>query len=226
MRKLLAALGGAGVLLAVLAQVDVLSRHLAEGLTCACIAGLALFAPASGSVSELSSAGMSGAAAYEAARPYLPLVASGLLLAFVFGTRATRSRSLRELVFHLGGAFVAGTAASWVSRTETPADVALWLLGITLAAVLASAPWLVPNETLHSLLLRRLAARAEGPLRVRLLRAAIVARRLEAPTAEARRTLEDVRARAERVVGASCATADAELIRRVDELARATRVPR
>ena len=34
--------------------------------------------------------GASGALAYEAVRPYLPLVAMGLLLAAIFGTRAMR----------------------------------------------------------------------------------------------------------------------------------------
>jgi hypothetical protein len=178
MRRALGVLGAVGLLLAVFAQVDVPPGRLADALILSSTAVLVLVGhPSASHAAELSAFGVDGAAAYQASRPVLPLVASALLLTFVFGTRATRSRSWRELAFHLGMAFAAGAAAACVSRTETPAQVALWLLALTSAAVLAGIPWLVPHDSWRSLALRRLAACARGPLRWRLLRAVVVVRR-------------------------------------------------
>ncbi|MCZ7681885.1 MAG: hypothetical protein M5U28_25065 [Sandaracinaceae bacterium] len=161
----------------------------------------------------------------------LPLLASGLLLTFVFGTRAMRARSWRELGLHLGLAFVAGVAASWVVRAEDRTEVALWLAAVTIAALLSSVPWLVPTDAPRVVALRRLASRARGSLRARLLRAAAVARRLSragslsrADEAIVQRTFEQVLAIAERrVEGRGSAAIEDELSRCIERLAQIAR---
>jgi hypothetical protein len=180
MRRAWIFVGAAGVVFALLGHVDPLSPVLAAAITVGASIGLALLAHGGATLSaEAVALGASGALAYEAARPWLPLLASGFLLTFVFGTRAMRSRSWRELAFHLALAFGGGVAASWVAQAQDRSEVALWLVAVTVAAVLASIPWLVPSDGPRAFALRRLAARAPaGPLKVRLLRAVIAARRM------------------------------------------------
>ncbi len=169
----------AGVALAALGQLDALGPVAAASVTVLSSVGLALLAHGGVPLAtEAAAMGASGALAYEAARPVMPLAASGLLLVFVFGTRAMRARSWRELAFHLGAAFVSGVAASWVAEAHQGQELGLWMVAITVASLLASIPWLLPADAARGFALRRLASRARGPLRVRLLRAVVAHGRL------------------------------------------------
>ncbi len=231
MRSAWALVGAAGLACALAAEVDLQGQALASA---AAIAGALLAATLAGgaaAATEAAALGGDGALALEAARPMLPLIASGLLLTFVFGTRAMRARSWRELGLHLGLAFVAGVAASWVVRAEDRTEVALWLAAVTIAALLSSVPWLVPTDPPRALALRRLAARARGPLRARLLRAAALARRLarqgalpRAEEALVRRAFEQVLEIAERrVEGRGSPALEDELSHAVERLAQIAR---
>lgn len=222
----------AGVVLALLGQLDSLTPLAAAAVTVSSSLALALLAHGGIPLAtEAVAMGASGALAYEAARPYLPLVASGLLLAFVFGTRAMRSKSWRELAFHVGVAFVGGVAASWVAHAHRGVEVTLWLVAITVAALLASIPWLLPADPARGFALRRLAARSRGPLRIRLLRAVAVHGRLgeaELPRRLQRRidrAFDEVARRAEHRLEHPNAS-DAALIEGVDQLARVERAAR
>ena len=171
--------GAAGLVLAVLGELDALSPVAAAAVTVVSSVGLAMLAHGGSSLgTEAVAFGASGALAYEAMRPYVPLVASGLLLTFVFGTRAMRSRTARELVVHLGAAFAGGAAAAWVTRANQGLETSLWMVAVVMAALLASVPWLVPADAPRTFALRRLASRARGPLRWRLLRAVVSHRTL------------------------------------------------
>jgi hypothetical protein len=141
-----------------------------------------------------------------------------------------RSKSWRELALHLGLAFGAGTAASWVRDAHDQTEISLWLVAVTVAAVLASVPWLLPSEGPRAYALRRVAARAQGPLRVRLLRAAVLARKLaELPLPRRLKkrvmgALDEVIALAERrLERRGSALMEAELARSVDHLGRIAR---
>lgn len=231
MRRAWAFVGVAGVVFGGLAHLDVLPPALAAGLTVVSSVALALLAHGGGTLAtEAVALGAGGALAYEASRPYLPLVASGLLLTFVFGTRAMRSQSWRELALHLGLAFIGGAAASWVRDAHDRMEVTLWLIAVTVAAVLASIPWLLPSEGPRAFALRRAAARAQGPLRTRLLRASVLARKLaELPLPRrlhkrVMRALDEVLALAERrLEGRGSALMEAELARSVVHLGRIAR---
>lgn len=228
--------GAAGAAIALLGQLDFVSPALAAAITVGASIGLALLAHGGSTLAaEAVAFGAGGALAYEVAQPYLPLVASGLLLTFVFGTRAMRARSWRELGFHLALAFVAGVAASWVAGVEARSDVTLWLIAITVAAVLASVPWLLPSDGPRAFALRRLAGRAQGPLKLRLIRAVIAARRLGdlaqplPPRVRKRidRAFDDVIALAERrLEGRGGAILEQDLARNVDHLSRIARAAR
>ncbi|MEZ4337633.1 MAG: hypothetical protein R3B82_13525 [Sandaracinaceae bacterium] len=127
--------GAAGLVLAVLGQLEALGPVASAGITVASTVMLALIAHGGVPLAtEAVAFGASGAVAYEATRSYVPLVASGLLLTFVFGTRAMRSRTWRELAFHLGLAFASGVAASWVARANAGLEVTLWMTAIMVAA--------------------------------------------------------------------------------------------
>lgn len=155
--------GLAGLALALLGQLDALGPITAAGITVASSVGLALIAHGGAPLAgEAVAFGASGAVAYEATRSYVPLIASGLLLTFVFGTRAMRSRTWRELGFHLALAFASGVAASWVARANAGLEASLWMTAIMVASLLASAPWIVPNDAPRTFALRRLASRARG----------------------------------------------------------------
>ncbi len=233
MQRAWAFVGASGVVFAVLGQLDVLPPLAAAAIAVGSSVGLALLAHGGTALaSEAVAFGAGGALAYEAARPYLPLVATGLLLTFVFGTRAMRARNWRELLFHLSVAFIAGIAASWVARLPQGTDVTLWLTAVTVAAVLASVPWLLPSEGPRAFALRRLAARAQGPLRSRLLRGVVIAQRMgELPAPLPRplrkrvtRAFDEVIAIAERrLEGRGAAVMEQELARTVDHLTRIVR---
>ena len=173
--------------------------------------------------------GASGALAYEATRPFLPLLASGLLLTFIFGSRAMRSKTWRELGFHVGVAFVGGVAASWVAQANAGLETTLWMTAIVVAALLSSLPWIVPTDAPRTFALRRVAARARGPLRVRLLRAVVAhsrLRELELPTKLRRRverSFDEVIRRAEQRVDREAA---ADVTKSVDQLVRVARAAR
>lgn len=221
--------GGAGLALALLGQADFLSPVLAAAITVGSTVVLALLAHGGLPLaSEAVAMGAGGALAYEATRAYIPLLASGLLLAFVFGTRAMRSRNVRELVFHVGLAFAGGIAASWVTRANQGLEVTLWLTAITVAALLASIPWLVPTDAPRTFALRRVASRARGPLRFSLLRAVVAHRALmeiELPQKLRRRverTFDDVIRRAERCLERD-GRRDDELGRIISQLQRVSR---
>jgi hypothetical protein len=236
MRRAWAFVGAAGVVFALFGQLDNMPPAAAAGLTVISSVALALLAHGGTSLaSEAVALGAGGALAYEAARPYLPLVATGLLLTFVFGTRAMRARSWRELSFHLGAAFVGGMGASWIARAQQGSEMTLWLVAVIVAAILASVPWLVPTDGPRAFALRRLAARAQGPLRFRLLRAVVIARRMaELPAPLPRRVskrvlhaFDEVIMLAERRLdGRSSALIDGELARTIDHLTRIARAAR
>lgn len=222
--------GAAGLALALLGQVDALSPLAAAGITVASSVALALLAHGGVPLAtEAVAFGASGALAYEATRAYLPLVASGLLLVFVFGSRAMRSRTWRELGFHLSVAFAGGVAASWVARANAGLETTLFLTAIVVAALLSSLPWIVPSDAPRTFALRRVAGRAHGPRRVRLLRAVVAHRRLrelDLPRDLRRRverSFDDVIRRAEhradREVGG-------DIERSVDQLVRVARAAR
>lgn len=228
MRRAWALLAAAGVLCAAAGQLELPPRALASGLRLASTLVVAVLTRSGlGSALDVTSLAEGGALAYEAAQPLLPLVASGLLLTFVFGARAMRSSSWRELVLHLAIAFVGGVAASWVVRADDRGDVALWLVAIIVAALLSSVPWLLPRDGARVRALVLLAARANGPLRMRLLRAAAAARRLgRAPSLppDARRDLDEVLAIAtRRIEGRGSRAIEQDLSRAVDRLSRIAR---
>lgn len=170
-------LGGAGLALGLLSQLDRLWPIAGAAVTVLGSVVLAVLAHG-GPASQAVAMGAGGALAYEGAGPYLPLVATGLWLTIVFGTCAMRSRSWRELAFHLSVAFACGVAASWVARANAGLETSLWMVAVMVAALLASAPWLIPADAPHAYALRALASRARGPLRERLLRAVVTHRRL------------------------------------------------
>lgn len=224
--------GAAGLALALLGQLDGLGPVAAAAVTVASSVGLALIAHGGVPLaSEAIAFGASGALAYEASRPIFPLLASGLLLAFVFGTRAMRSRTWRELCFHVGVAFFAGVSASWVARANEGMDMTLWLVALGVAALLASIPWLLPAGAARGFALRRLAGRARGAMRVRLLRAVCAhdeLRELELPRAVERRldrAFDDVTKQAERLLERTTGS-DVRLVEAVDQLTRVARAAR
>lgn len=232
MRSAWALVGAAGLACALAAEIDLHGEALASGASLAGALLAATLAPGSvAAATDAASLGERGALALEVARPMLPLLASGLLLTFVFGARAMRARSWRELGLHLGLAFVSGAAASWVVRADDRAEVALWLAAVTIAALLSSVPWLVPTDPPRVVALRRLASRARGSLRARLLRAAAVARRLSragslarADEAIVQRTFQQVLAIAERRVdGRGSLAIEDELSRCIERLAEIAR---
>ncbi len=222
--------GAAGVALTVLGQLDPSAAVVEAGLRAGATVLLAVLAHGGGSLAgEVATWGAGGARAYETARPLLPLVSSGLMLASVFGVRAMRASSLRELAAHLLFAFAGGVTASWAARAGARSEVTLWLFAVTFAAVLSSTPWLMPREGLRGLALRWLAARAEGPVRWRLLRGLALARRLGDAPGRSRdpgvgRALEEVLVLASRSVHGGAPVALARSIRRLEELERAGRV--
>jgi len=171
--------GAAGLVLAVLGEIDALGPLAAAGVTVASSVGLALIAHGGAPLAtEAVAMGAGGALAYEATRSYVPLLAAGLLLTFVFGTRAMRSKTWRELGFHLVVAFAGGVSASWVMRANAGLEATLWLTAIVVAAMLASVPWILPADAPRTFALRRLAGRAHGTMRLRILRAVVAHRRL------------------------------------------------
>lgn len=219
--------GAAGLVLAVLGQLDAVGPVASAGVTVASTVMLALIAHGGVPLAtEAVAFGASGAVAYEATRSFVPLIASGLLLTFVFGTRAMRSRTWRELAFHLTLAFASGVAASWVARANAGLEATLWMTAIMVAALLASAPWLVPSDAPRTFALRRLAGRARGAGRWRLLRAVVAHRQLrelELPTALRRRVeraFDDVIRRAEHRLDGEGA---AGIQRTIDQLVRVAR---
>lgn len=223
--------GAAGLALALLGQVDLLHPVAAAAVTVASSVALALLAHGGAPLAtEAVAFGASGALAYEGARSYVPLVASGLLLAFVFGTRAMRSKTWRELVLHVAVAFAGGFAASWVARANAGLEVTLWMTAVVVAALLASVPWIVPTDAPRTFALRRLAWRAKGPLRWRILRAVVVHRRLGdaelAPRLRRRveRSFDDLIARCERRLDRRASeTIDASVASAVGQLTRVAR---
>ncbi|MFK7990417.1 MAG: hypothetical protein AB8I08_30625 [Sandaracinaceae bacterium] len=171
--------GGIGLVLGVVSQLDACSPVVAAALTLGGTVVLGLLAHGGVPVSpESVTLAAGGALAYEGVRPYLPLAATGLLLAFIFATRAMRSRSIRELVLHLGVAFSAGVAASWVVTSNQGLDTSLWLVAVMIAALVASIPWILPADAPRTFALRRLAHRSHGPMRTRMLRAVVAHRTL------------------------------------------------
>jgi hypothetical protein len=223
--------GAAGLVLALLGQVDALSPVAGAAVTVLSSVALALLAHGGPALaSEAVAFGAGGALAYEGMRSYLPLVASGLLLTFVFGTRAMRSRSWRELSFHLGVAFVGGVGASWVARANAGLETSLWMVAVVVAALLASVPWIVPADAPRTFALRKLASRARGPLRWRLLRAVVAHRRLadlELPGRLRRRIergFDELRDKCERRFDRRVLDrVDPDLERSVDQLVRVAR---
>ncbi|HJL19889.1 MAG TPA: hypothetical protein RMH99_29770 [Sandaracinaceae bacterium LLY-WYZ-13_1] len=223
--------GVAGLVLAVLGQLEVVSPVLGVAVTVLSSVALALLAHGGPALaSEAVAMGAGGALAYEGMRAYLPLLASGLLLTFVFGTRAMRSRTWRELSFHLGLAFTSGVAASWVARANAGLETSLWTVAVVVAALLASVPWLVPADPARTFALRKLADRARGPLRWRLLRAVVAHRRLadlELPSAVRRRVeraIDVLRARVERRLDRRLVDrVDPDVARTVEQLVRVSR---
>jgi len=222
--------GAAGLGVALLSQIDALGPVAAAGVTVGTSVVLALLAHGGVPLAaEAVAFGASGAFAYEATRSTVPLVASGLLLTFVFGTRAMRSKSWRELVFHLVAAFAGGVSASWVTRANAGLETTLWMVAIVVAALLASMPWIVPSDAPRTFALRRAASRARGALRVRLLRAVITHRRLcelDLPRPlrqRVERAFDDVIRRAERRLDRE---PTGGLDRTVDQLVRVERAAR
>lgn len=170
--------GAAGLVLAVLGQIDALGPVASAGIRAASRVMLALIAHGGAPLAPESTAFDASGVAYEATASCVPLVASGLLLTFVFGTRAMRSRTWRELGVHLALAFASGVAASWVARADAGLEITLWMTALMVAALLASAPWLLPSDAPRTFALRRLAGRARGAARVRMLRAVVAHRQL------------------------------------------------
>lgn len=222
--------GAAGLVLALLSQLDALGPLAAAGVTVASTVALALIAHGGAPLaSEAIAFGASGAVAYEATRSYVPVLASGLLLTFVFGTRAMRSRTWRELGLHLALAFASGVAASWVARANAGLEATLWMTAVMVAALLASAPWLLPSDAPRTFALRRLAGRARGPGRVRLLRAVIAhrhLRELELPRAlrvRVERAFDDVIRRTEQRLDGEGGGGVARTVEQLVRVARAAR---
>ncbi|MGF1470012.1 MAG: hypothetical protein ACFCGT_28160 [Sandaracinaceae bacterium] len=208
-----AALAGAGLTLllgldAVVAAGASWGPTLAAALAVLTSVGLAV--TAHGGLTLLPHAvafGAAGALVYEAVRPTLPLVAAGLLLAAVFGTRAMRARSFPEVGLHVAAAFVSGVAAAGVILAHQGAERLTFLVAVVVAGLLSSVPWLVPADRPRPFALRRAASRLRAPLRFALLRAAAseqriqdleppiprpVRRRVDAETRELLRLAEDL----------------------------------
>jgi len=223
--------GGAALTLALLGQLDAFGPVGAAAITVGSSVVLALLAHGGTSLAtEAVAFGAGGALAYEAVRSYLPLVGMGILLAAIFGTRAMRSRSWRELGFHVAFAFAGGAAASWVVRANAGLESTLWTVAIVVAALLASLPWIVPTDAPRTFALRRLSARARGPARFALLRAVVAHRRLsEADVPEKMRrrldrAFDDVIRRSERRLDARGDRAQLDVRDSVDQLVRVARL--
>lgn len=223
--------GGIGLVLGVVSQLDACTPAVAAALTVGGSVVLGLLAHGGVPVSpESVTLAAGGALAYEGVRPYLPLAATGLLLAFIFATRAMRSRSVRELVLHLGVAFSAGVAASWVVTSNQGLQTSLWLVAVMIAALVASIPWILPADAPRTFALRRLAHQTQGPLRFRLLRAVVAHRtlaELDLPKplrTRVERAVDDLRRRVTTRSGWRAPTEDVR--RQVDQLTRVARAAR
>ncbi len=220
--------GAAGLVLAVLGQIEALGPLASAGIRAASRVMLARITHAGAPLATESAAFGASGVAYEASASCVPLLASGLLLSFVFGTRAMRSRTWRELAVHLALAFASGVAASWVARADAGLEITLWMTAIMVAALLASAPWLLPSDAPRTFALRRLAGRARGTARVRMLRAVVAHRQLrdvELPSALRRgveRAFDDVIRRGERRLDGDGGRAH----RTIEQLVRVARVAR
>ena len=203
--------GVAALALHGLARFELLDPFGAAAVTLASSVAMALVAHGGTALgAEAIALGAGGALGYEAVRPYFPLVAMGILLAFVFATRAMRSRGWRELGFHLASAFAGGVAASWVAHTMRGHDTIIWSSALLVGALLSSIPWILPADAPRTFALRRLAARTRGTLRWRLLRAVVAHRRLaelELP--------RNLRRRVDASLDSLCARVERRLDRRV-----------
>lgn len=121
--------------------------------------------------------GALGALAWASLRPLAPIPAGAVLVVALYAARAVRARDAASVVTQLALAAAAGAAATWVVLRYGDAEPMVRAVALTMAALLASAPFAltVPHPRVHALL--SLAARTRGPARLRLLRAAALARR-------------------------------------------------
>ena len=198
-------------------------------------AGAILAAVLSGSPSPLAlGLGAAGALVHTALAPVSVALAGGALFAIAMGARAVRARSIVARVAILAIAFTGGGAGVWIGWAYVDATAAVQAASVAVAALLASSALVVAVDDPVAYRLRELAARANAPLRTRLLRGVAIRRRyLDAQGAlsrHARRRLERawrsfVRTAAVRVDGGAAARSalDVRLGAYVHGLRRVTR---
>lgn len=141
------------------------------------VGGSVIAAALGGATPAAVGLGASGALAYVALRPSLPLAAAALLAMLAYGARAVRARDAAAAVVHLALASLAGAASAWVLLRHGGADPITRSAAVVVATLLVSAPFALHVEDPRVVLLARLARSARGPARARLLRAAALRRR-------------------------------------------------
>lgn len=119
------------------------------------------------------------AACYGLFWPFAPILACALIFGLLYTGRALRAPGGKKAILaHLSIAFVSGGAGAWVVLTHQTAAWHLLAVAITVAALIASIPLLLPVDDHLTSVLRGLARRGSGTLRWRLERAASLRRRM------------------------------------------------
>lgn len=134
-----------------------------------------------GAVSPLSLIfGAFGAFAFTLLWPVSPVLAGGALFAGLFAPRSLRAPGgVVGLCLHSAVAIVGGLAALWLVSTYLHDGFSVRAVSVVVAALLASAPWLLPVDDNLARALRAMAARNRGTTRWRLERAAALRREVE-----------------------------------------------
>lgn len=126
----------------------------------------------------------------------------------------------------------AGAAAGRLREAYAGESAAVFAVATAVAALVSALPFVLAVEAPRTFALRRLSARARGPLRVRLLRAVALHRRVERldlPSRTQRRIergFEELAVRLERRLDRSASRADPALQQAVDQLERWVRAVR
>ncbi|MBW2461917.1 MAG: hypothetical protein JRH11_09730 [Deltaproteobacteria bacterium] len=173
------------------------------------MAGVLLSVVLAGAVSPPAVAlGALGAVAVTAVSPFSVALGGALLVAFAYGARILRARTLVAGAVTLAAAFLAGGSAAWIVWAYADAGWAIRGASVIVAALVAAAPLLVAVDDRVAHRLRMLAQRTAGGLRLRLLRAVVLRRRhLDADYRLSRGT----RRRLERAYRALLATAGSRI---------------
>lgn len=121
--------------------------------------------------------GALGAVTVAAVSPFSVAIAGALFVAFCYGARALRARTLVAGVVALAAAFLTGGGATWIVWSYADAGWVLRGSSVIVAALLTAVPLLVAVDDRLAHRLRSLAGRSAGVLRLRLLRGVVLRRR-------------------------------------------------